>query len=276
MIEFFQALWVNPLLATALIASLAAAIVSGVVGSYIVAKRIVFLSGGISHSILGGLGLCLWLERVYGLPWASPLYGALLAGILSALLIGYIHLRCKDREDTAIAALWSVGMAIGVLFISQTPGFNVELSNFLVGNVLWVSSGDLLLLAGLNGFVLFSCWLLHPRLLAICFDEQQARIQGIPVEPLYFFLLSLAALTIVLLVQVVGIILVMTMLALPAAIANIYTKKLSTMIGLAVIISCFFCLFGMSFAYALDWPPGATIALLSGLCYILALATKKS
>lgn len=273
--EFIFALIENPILFTALLASLAASVVSGIIGSYVVVKRIVFISGSISHSVLSGIGLCLWLERVHGITWVTPLLGALIAGILSALLIGWIHLYYRQREDTVIAALWSIGMAIGILFISQTPGFNVELTNFLVGNILWVTPHDLYLLIGLDLLILIIVKCLHPRFLAICFDEDQARLQGQPVTLLYLLLLILASITIVLLIQVVGIILVMTMLAIPAAIANIFTSRLSMMMGIAVIIGCAFCFFGMGAAYHLDWPPGATIALLSGVAYLGSMLGKK-
>lgn len=268
MTEFISALILNPLLLTAFLASLAASVVSGIIGSYVVVKRIVFISGSISHSVLSGIGFCLWLERTQGISWISPLYGALVAGILSALLIGWIQLYHKEREDTVIAALWSIGMAIGVLFISQTPGFNVELTNFLVGNILWVTPHDLYLLIALDLLVIALVVCLHPRLLAICFDEEQARLQGQPVNALYLLLLVLTSISIVLLIQVVGIILVMTMLAIPAAIANLLTFRLSTMIAIAIILGCTFCFFGMGIAFHLDWPPGATIALLSGLTYL--------
>lgn len=271
MSDFFADLTTNPLLLTALLAGLAASIVSGIIGSYVVVKRIVFISGSISHSVLSGIGICLWLERARGVLWLSPLYGALASGVLSALLIGWIHLYYKEREDTVIAALWSIGMAVGVLFISQTPGFNVELTNFLVGNILWVSSQDLSILIALDLLITLLAICLHKRFLAICFDEEQARLQGQPVHALYLLLLVLASLTIVLLIQVVGIILVMTMLAIPAAIANLWTKKLSSMIGIAIALSSAFCIFGMAIAYHFDWPPGATIALFSGATYVAAM-----
>jgi zinc transport system permease protein len=271
MISFFEAIQTNPLLLAAIIAGLAASFVSGIIGSYVVVKRIVFISGSISHAVLSGIGFCLWLERTRGITWASPLLGALVAAIASALLIGWIHLHYRQREDTVIAALWSIGMAVGILFISQTPGFNVELTNFLIGNILWVTPTDLKVLFGLDVVILLTVMCLHKRFLAICFDEEQAQLQGLPVNALYLLLLVLTAVSIVLLIQVVGIILVMTMLTIPAAIANLFTARLSHMMLISIFISCFFCLFGMQTAYNLDWPGGATIALVAGIAYVLAL-----
>lgn len=271
---FLDALRSNPLLLTALIAGFASSIVSGIIGSYVVVKRIVFISGSISHSVLGGIGFCLWLERAKGVTWASPLYGALIAAIISALLIGWIRLHYQQREDSVIAALWSVGMSVGVLFISQTPGFNVELTNYLIGNILWVSPTDLYILFTLDLIILLTVFCLHKRFLAICFDEKQAQLQGVAVNQLYFLLLILTAISVVLLIQVVGVILVITMLTIPAAIANLYTAKLSVMMWIAVLLSCLFYFFGSVMSFYLDWPGGATIALLAGVVYVGFLFTK--
>lgn len=275
MITFLEALRTNPLLLSAVIAGLASSVVSGIIGSYVVVKRIVFISGSISHSVLSGIGFCLWLERAKGVEWISPLAGALVAGVLSALIIGWIHLNYRQREDSVIAALWSVGMAVGILFISQTPGFNVELTNFLIGNILWVTPTDLYVLFGLDIGILLCVVLMHKRFLAICFDEEQAQLQGIHVNALYLFLLVLIAVSIVLLIQVVGIILVMTMLTIPAAIANLFSARLSAVMAIAVAISCALCFGGTALAFHLDWPGGATIALVAGIAYIGALTLKK-
>lgn len=269
--SFFEALRSNPLLLAAFLAGLAASIVSGIIGSYVVVKRIVFIGGSISHAVLSGIGFCIWLERTQGVTWADPLFGALAAAILSALIIGWIHINYRQREDSAIAAIWSIGMAVGILFISQTPGFNVELTNFLIGNILWVSKTDLYILGGLDIGVILLILCLHKRLLVICFDEEQARLQGLPVRSLYLLLLILIAVSIVLLIQVVGIVLVMTMLTIPAAIANLLTTRLSSMMMLAIFLSSLFCFSGNVIAYYLDWPTGATIALLAGIVYVLSL-----
>ncbi len=275
MFEFLEAVIANPILATAIFASLAASLVSGIIGSYVVVKRIVFISGSISHAVLGGIGLCLWLERSKGIAWISPLQGALAAAIISALLMGWIRIHYRQREDSVIAAIWSIGMATGVLFISQTPGFNVELNNFLVGNILWVTPMDLYVLTGLDIIVLLIVICMHKRFLAICFDEEQAQLQGLHVNTLYLLLLVLTSVSIVLLIQVVGIILVMTMLTIPPAIANLFTLRLSRMMVIAVFLSCLFSIAGMGTAFHLDWPGGATIALIAGIAYVLCLLFSK-
>lgn len=269
--SFFEALLINPLLLAAFIAGLAASVVSGIIGSYVVVKRIVFIGGSISHAVLSGIGFCIWLQRTQGLEWADPLFGALATALLSALIIGWIHLHHRQREDSAIAAIWAIGMAIGILFISKTPGFNVELTNFLIGNILWVSKTDLLILGALDIVVIATALCLHKRFLALSFDEEQARLQGISVNALYMLLLMMVAVSIVLLIQVVGIVLVMTMMTIPAAIANLITTRLSHMMMFAIAISALFCIGGNAAAYTLDLPTGATIALIAGVAYLFAL-----
>lgn len=275
MINFLEALVSNPFLQMALFAGLAASVTSGIIGSYIVVKRIVFISGSIAHSVLGGMGLCLWLRRTYDLIWLDPMHGALLAALLSSFLIGWIHLKYREREDTVIAAIWSTGMSIGVIFIALTPGYNVELANFLFGNILWVSQKDLLVLLGLDLFVIAIAAFFHKRFLAICFDEDQAHLQGVPVNALYLLLLGLVALSVVLLIQVVGSILIIAMLAIPAAIASGLTVRLSQMMVISVLLGALFIFLGTGASYELNWPPGATIALTAALFYLLSLFYSK-
>ena len=249
--------------------------VSGIIGSYVVVKRIVFISGSIAHSVLGGIGFAIWLSYVLEIPWLTPLLGAILAAILSALLIGWVHLSFKQRHDTLIASLWAIGMAAGIVFISKTPGYAAELSNYLLGNILWVSTSDLIQLAVLDLIVILLVVCLHKKFLAICFDEKQAALQGINVTPLYLLLLVLTSISIVLLIQIVGIVLVMAMLTIPAALANLFTKRLSHMMLLAIAFSSLFCVFGTAASYHLDWPTGATIALLAGAAYAIVLPIKR-
>lgn len=271
---FFQAIAKNPFLLLALFAGLAASFASGIIGSYVVVKRIVAISGSIAHSVLGGMGIFLWLKRTYGWEILTPLYGALFAGLLSALLMGWIHLKYKEREDTVIAALWATGMSVGVIFIALTPGYNVELLNFLFGNILWVTHSDIRLLLILDILIIGLVALFYRRFLAICFDEDQAQLQGMSVKLLYLLLLCLVAISVVLLIQVVGAILVIAMLAIPAAVAGTLSQRLSTMMLLAVMLGCVFTTTGMYAAYELNWPPGATISLFAACAYSLSLLLK--
>lgn len=261
-----------PFLMTSVLAGLASSITSGIIGSYVVVKRIVFISGSIAHSVLGGMGFFLWLKRKYQLDWLDPIYGALIAAILSALLIGWIHLKYREREDTVIAAIWSTGMALGVIFISLTPGFNVELMNFLFGNILWISKSDLILLSSLTGLVILITLALHQKFQAVCFDENEAELRGISPKKYYLILLNLVAVSVVILIQIVGAILIIAMLAIPAAIASHFSKKLSEMMVKAVGFGILFTTVGLAASFYLNWPPGATIALVAAAAYSLHLA----
>lgn len=273
--NFFTALSHNPFLLLALAAGFAASFASGIIGSYVVIKRIVAISGSIAHSVLGGMGLCLWLRRIYGWEFLTPLHGALAAALLAAWIMGWVHLKYKEREDTVIAAVWATGMSIGVIFIALTPGYNVELLNFLFGNILWVSHSDLTLLLTLDLLIVGVVALFYRRFLAVCFDKQQAQLQKMSVHTLYLLLLCLVAIAVVLLIQVVGAILVISMLAIPAAIAGTFTRSLFRMMLIAILLGAFFTFSGMCVSYELNWPPGATISLVAAIFYSLSLFWKK-
>jgi zinc transport system permease protein len=264
----------NPFLEMALWASILVSIASGTIGSFVVIKRISFIAGAISHSLLGGMGLSIWLNRSYGLTWLDPLFGAFAGAIISALLLGSVHLNYRQREDAVIAAIWSTGMAIGVIFISLTPGTNVDMMNFLFGNILWIHTRDLILLGALDVLIIAILIFYYRRFLLLSFDEEQALLKGIPVKRLYMLLLSLVAVTVVLLIQVIGIVLVIALLTIPPTIAGLFTNRLPVMIGIAVALSALFSLFGLEASYRLDWPPGSTIALLAALVYFAILLLK--
>ncbi|MES2273263.1 MAG: metal ABC transporter permease [Chlamydiota bacterium] len=265
----------NIFIQTALIASLLASFASGIVGSFVVVKRIAFIAGSISHSVLGGMGLCLFSQRKFGIVWLDPLLGAFAGAIVSALLVGWIHLNYRQREDAVIAAIWSTGMAIGVIFLSLTPGTNVELMNYLFGNILWISTRDLILLGGLNTVILAIVAIYYRKFVAICFDEEQALLQGVAVKGLYLLLLCLVAVSIVLLIQIIGTILVIALLTIPATIASLFTHRLYWIMGAAILLSMLFSFFGLAAAYSLNWPPGATIALLAAVVYLVSLPLKR-
>jgi zinc transport system permease protein len=225
----------------ALFASLLASFASGTMGSFVVVKRIVFIAGSISHSILAGTSFCLWLQRTQNINWIGPFEGAFAAAVGSALLLGWIHLNYRQREDAIIAAIWSTGMAIGVIFLSITPGHTSEMMNFLFGNILWITSKDLLLLGIVDLLILFALALHYKNFLALCFDEEQALLRAVPVRKLYMLLLSIIAITIVLLVQIIGTILVIAMLTIPATFASLFTRSLPAMMLFATILCFLFC-----------------------------------
>jgi zinc transport system permease protein len=274
MTPFLNALFDNSFLQMALWASLLASISSGVIGSYVVVRRIASIAGCISHTVLGGMGVSLWLQRTWHIEWMHPMLGAFVAAILSAILLGWIQLKFRQREDSLIAAIWSTGMAIGVIFISLTPGSTSELMNFLFGNILWVSRSDLLSLAALDLLILVLVSVYYRPLLALCFDEEQARLQKVRVRGLYFLLLCLIALSIVLLIQIIGTVLVLALLTIPATIASLGCHRLGPMMLIACLLSGFFSFIGLELSYDFNWPPGATIALTAAATYGILLLVK--
>lgn len=248
---------------TALIAGLLASIGCGVMGSYVVVKRIGYMAGGISHSVLAGMGAALF----FGF---SPMQGALIAALAAALLIGWIKLRWQAQEDTLIGAMWAIGMSIGVLFISRTPGYSADLMSYLFGNILLVSSNQLWEMAALDILVIGMVLAFYRQFLAVSFDEEFARLRGVPVNFFYLLFLCLVALTVVLLVQVVGLILVIALLTLPAAIAGHYMHTMGRMMILASGLGMVFTSIGIWLSYVLDLPTGAIIILVAGSCYLLS------
>lgn len=264
MSEFLLAVWSYEFLQHALIGGLLASIGCGIIGSYVVVKRIGYLAGGVSHSVLGGMGVALF----FGM---SPLGGALAAAVASALLLGWVRLIWQEQEDTLIGALWAVGMAIGILFISRTPGYSVNLMSYLFGNILMVDSADIWMMAGIDLLILGTVALCYQQLLAVSFDEEFARLRGLPVTFYYLLLLCMVAVTVVLLIQVVGLILVIALLTLPAAIAAHYVQSLGRMMLLATLLGMLFTVLGLAIAYRPDLPAGASIILVAGISYLISL-----
>jgi zinc transport system permease protein len=266
--EFLTDLCTQRFLQYALLTGVLASVACGVIGSYVVTRRITYIAGAIAHSILGGMGAARYYGVVHGLHWLHPLWGAVVAALGSAIAIGLVSMWAKQREDTVIGAVWAVGMAVGILFIFKTPGYNEDLMSYLFGNILLVSPGDLWLIAGLDVLVIGAGFLFHNQLLAVCFDEELARLRGLKVEFFYLLLLCLTALTVVLLVTVVGIVLVIALLTLPAAVAAELTRRLWQMMTLSALLTMLFTTGGLALSYAPDLPPGATTIVLAGVVYL--------
>lgn len=259
---FFSTLVHEAFLQNAVLGGVLASIGCGIMGTYVLVKRITFLAGGISHTALGGMGIAYFFGKM-------PIYGALAAALVAALLIGWASLRRRENEDTLIGAFWAIGMAVGVLFISRTPGYNVDLMSYLFGNILLVRAVDLWLMAALDVIIVLVVIAFYNQFLAVCFDARFARLRGVPVDFFYLLLLCLVALTVVLLIQVVGLILVIALLTLPAAIAAQCVKSLKSRMAVATLLGIAFTGFGLFMAYQLDFPAGASIILLAGSVYLL-------
>lgn len=265
--EFFTALTDYAFLQRALLAGFLAGIACGVVGTYVVSKRISYVGGGIAHSVLGGMGAAYFVRTVYHVEWLNPLLGAVLAALLAAVLIGWISMRFRQREDTLISAVWAVGMAVGVLFISQTPGYYENLMSYLFGNILIISASDLILILCLDLVIILVTVLFYNQFTAVAFDEEFARVRGINVELFNLLLMILTALTVVLLVSVVGIIMVIALLTLPPATASFFSKTIRGTMIRASLLGIITTGGGLALSYGPDFPPGAVIILLAGFIY---------
>ncbi|MDQ5986955.1 MAG: zinc transport system permease protein znuB [Syntrophus sp. SKADARSKE-3] len=267
--DFLADLSKYPFLQYALLTGILASIACGIIGSYVVTKRITYIAGSIAHTVLGGLGAARYCQTVYGWEWFHPITGAVLAALVSALIIGIVSMKARQREDTVIGSLWAIGMAAGILFIYKTPGYNEDLMSYLFGSILMVSPQDLWMIAGLDVLIVIITVLCYNQFLALCFDEEFARLRGIPVEAYYLLLLCLTALTVVLLVTVVGIVMVIALLTLPAAVAGELTRRLWHMMVLAGVMTVLFTTGGLALSYGPDLPAGATTIVIAGITYLI-------
>lgn len=268
MSEFIDAVGTYSFLQYALLTGLLASIACGVVGSYVVTRRISYVAGAISHFILGGMGLARYLQVVHGLNWLHPVHGAIVSSLIAALIIGFVTLYSRQREDTVIGSLWAIGMALGILFISQTPGYSEDLMSYLFGNILMVTPSDIILIFILDVIVAFIGLRFYNQLTAVCFDEEFARLRGVNVELFYLVLLMLTAVTVVLLVTVVGIVMVIALITLPAAVAGHFASTLRRMMIIATLCSVVFTTLGLAISYGPDLPAGATVIVLAGFTYL--------
>ncbi len=270
MSEFIHAVFNHAFMLNALLVGVLASVACGVVGTYVVSRRITYIAGGIAHSVLGGLGVARYLSIVKGWTWLEPMHGAIVAALGAAVVIGWVSLREREREDAVIGAIWAIGMAVGIIFIALTPGYNEDLMTYLFGNILLVTQADLYLIAVLDGVIVAIVLLFYNKFLAVCFDEEFARIRGINTEFFYILLLCLTGLTVVILVDVVGIVMVIALLTLPAAIAGYYTRTLWQTMLLAAALSILFTTFGLAISYSPNLPAGATIIVFAGIIYLIA------
>lgn len=251
-------------------ASLAAVLASiscGIIGAYIVSRRIVFISGGITHASFGGIGIGYYMGF-------NPIVGAMIFSVISALGIEYISKKSNVREDSVIAILWSFGMAVGIIFIFLTPGYSANLMSFLFGNILTVTHLNLYMLLALNIIIIVIFLLMFKTILFVAFDEQYARAVKLPVETVNFLMITLVALTIVLNIRVVGIILVISLLTIPQTIANVFTKKFDQIILISIVIGLFGSFTGLFLSYYFDIPSGAAIIFFLVILFILAKIVK--
>jgi len=260
----------NPLINHALIAGILSSVCFGIIGSFVVVKRISAIAGSIAHSSLAGIGFALFLHYNIAILWFTPLVGALISALVSALIIGLVNLYASQREDTVIGAVWAIGMAVGLIFIFHTKKYKDAMS-YLFGDILFISGSDLLIIVILDVIVIALCMLFYNKFLAVSFDQEFAKLRGVHVEFFYILLLFLTALTIVLMATIVGILLVIALLTLPAAIAGLFSKKLWQMMLISTLLCLVFTITGLLLSYAYELPAGPAIILCAGGVYLLVL-----
>lgn len=246
----------------ALMAAVLASLATGVIGALVVVNRLVFMAGGVAHSAYGGVGLGLFM----GWPIIPSAVGFTLG---ASLLMGAITRKRKEQADTVIGVLWAAGMAFGILLIDLTPGYNVELMSYLFGSILSVPRIDVLMMLGLDVVLLLLVALFYRDLLALSFDEEFARTRGVKVDALYFLLLGTIAVTVVLIIQVVGLLLVIALFTIPPYLAQRHARSLAGMMVAATLWSLFFCLAGLTLSYGLDLSSGAAIIAVAAATFLL-------
>lgn len=255
-----------------LLAILLASIASGIVGGYVVARRQSYLIGAVSHSLLGGIGLARYLQIAHGLTWFSTILGALFAAILSAIAISTLTLKNRMRQDTVLSAIWTLGVAVGVSFIAITPGYSEDLTSYLFGSILLVSKMDIAVMAAMTAAIAVTVLLFRNRFLTLCFNEETLALRGVSAAWTSFMLHLLIALTVVLLAQVVGIVLVLVLLVIPAATAAQFAKRISHVMLWGAVFCLLTCTGGLVASYEADWPVGATIVELAVAAYLVCAA----
>jgi zinc transport system permease protein len=255
---FSNALWIGIL----------SGIACGIIGSFIVIKKISFISGSIAHASFGGIGM----SYFFGF---NPVLGAILFSILSAVGIGFVNKKNKKQEDASIGSIWAIGMAIGLIFIHFTPGYAADLFTYLFGNILLSTTQDLWYVLLLDVFILASVIYFFKWLVAMIFDEEFAAVTNVPVFPLYLFFLILVALSVVVLIKTVGVILVIALLTLPASSAQLLSNNIKYIISWAILFAVFVNVFGIILSYYLNIPSGPAIIFIAAIIYFLILTSKK-
>ncbi|WP_017663454.1 metal ABC transporter permease [Baaleninema simplex] len=267
MFQFFTEALQFDFMRNALLAGLLVSVACGVIGTFVVVNRIVFISGGIAHAAYGGIGL----GYFFGF---DPVLGAIAFSLAAALGMGVVQRRTEQRADTLIGVMWAIGMAIGIIFIDMTEGYKADLMSYLFGSILTVPPSDLMLMLAIDVVIVALVVLFYKELLAISFDPVFAATRNVPVNALYLMLVAAIALTVVMVMQVVGLILTIALLTMPAAIAGQFVKDIKQMAIAAGLLGIIFTTVGLFLSYTFDLTSGATIILVSGVAYLLSFSFK--
>ena len=250
----------------ALLAGILVSVTCGIIGTLVVVNRIVFISGGIAHAAYGGIGIAFHT----GLP---PFLGAALFSFAVSMIMGVASLKNRQRVDAIIGVMWAVGMALGIILIDITPGYNVDLMSYLFGSILTVAESDIWFMLSLDVVVLLVVLIFYKEFLAMSYDEEFSFVVGIPVKTLYFVLLGMIALSVVMIIRVVGLILVIALLSIPPYIAEKYTTSLGKMMILSSLLGVLFTITGLLFSYQYNLTSGATIIMVAGLAFFISLGS---
>ncbi|THB63915.1 MAG: metal ABC transporter permease [Gammaproteobacteria bacterium] len=252
----------------AIFAGILASVSLGIIGTYIVSRRISYVSGAISHCVFGGVGAGIFIQNYIGWQWFDPIYGAIISALVSALIIGAVTASGKNRDDAVIGAMWAVGMSVGIVFIDITPGY-FNIASYLFGDILLITGKDLLLIIVVDIFSVLAALMFYRRLMAISFDSEFAAIRGVNIRLYYILLLCLVALVTVVLVRIVGIIMVIALLTMPAAMASGFVNRLWHMMVISIIINIVFVISGLILSYHLALSSSAIIIIILGAFYLL-------
>ncbi len=252
----------------ALMAGVLVSLACGMIGTLVVLKRMVFISGGVAHAAYGGVGLAFYFG-------VNPVLGAISFSLIASFLMGYVQRQTHQRQDTLIGVMWAIGMAIGIIFTDLTPGYKADLMSYLFGSILAVTRTDLWLMLGVNVLIITMVVLFYKELQATAFDETFARVRNLPVDLLYVILVAMIGLAVVILMRLVGLIMIIALLTVPAAIGSLFLKHMKHIMWLATGLSLVFTTGGLILSFFLNLTSGATIILLSGITYLIAMVIHK-
>lgn len=252
----------------ALLAGVLISIAAGIIGSLVVVNKITFITGGIAHSSYGGIGIAIYL----GLP---VLFGATVFAIITAIIIAVLTLNNKKRIDSIIGIMWAFGMALGIIFVDLTPGYNVDLMSYLFGSIIAVSSDDLYYMFFLDLLIISLVGVFYKEILAVSYDSEFAKLRGLNVKFFYTMILILASLCVVAAIKAVGLILVIALLTIPTFIAEVFAKRLSTMMIISSFLAILFTILGLVFSYMYDISSGASIIITAVVFLIVVKLFKR-
>ncbi len=251
----------------ALLAGVLVSIACGIIGTFVVVNRIVFISGGIAHTAYGGIGL----GYFFGF---NPVLGAIAFASVAALAMGWVERKTRQRGDTIIGVMWAIGMAIGIILIDLTEGYKADLESYLFGSILTVPQQDLIIMVLLDLIICAMIGLFYKELLAISFDPVYAITRNVPVDALYLMLVLAIAFTVVMVMRVVGLIMVIALLTIPATISGQWVKEMKQIMALASFLGMTFTTIGLWLSYWLNLTSGATIILVAGAIYLLSIGVQ--